>query len=369
MVESAAGTLRGRHVTAGPALKTQGIEQQMPKPTKCTMRDVARLAGVSTSTVSAVINETVVVSAERKAKVLRAMEALDYQPDAIARSLKTGRSNAIGIIVPDITNAFFPEVVRGAEEAAQAAGYSVLLCDSREDYSVEERQLSALFSRRVDGVILACCVNSRAHESVTRHRVPVIFVDRLPPASSVNTVSTDNVQAGQIAAEHLIKLGHKRIGMLAGHLSLSPHHDRLEGFRKAMQEAHLPILSEFLVTGNVQVEDGVQAGYQLLNLPSPPTAIIASNNKLLLGVLQALEERGISVPRDLSVLGIDDYLWNNHFNPTLTAVAQPTREIGRKSFELLLRLISQPQEEANPLVQIRIPAELRVRKSTAPPTR
>jgi LacI family transcriptional regulator len=333
------------------------------------MRDVARLAGVSTSTVSAVINETVVVSPERRAKVLRAMEVLDYQPDAIARSLKTGRSNAIGIIVPDITNAFFPEVVRGAEEAAQAAGYSVLLCDSREDYNVEERQLSALFSRRVDGVIIACCVDSRAHESMVRRRVPVIFVDRLPPANSVNTVSTDNVQAGQIAAEHLIALGHQRIGMLAGHLDLSPHRDRLEGFRRAMQEAHLPILSEFLVTSNVQVEDGVRAGDQLLNLPDPPTAIIASNNKLLLGVLQAVDERGLTLPKDLSLLGIDDYLWNSHFNPTLTAVAQPTREIGRSSFELLLQMISQPLEEPAPVVQLRIPAELRVRKSTAPPTR
>lgn len=339
----------------------------MPGRAKCTMRDVARLAGVSTSTVSAVLNDTAPVSPERKAKVVRAMAALNYQPDAIAKSLKTGKSYAIGIVVPDITNAFFPEVVRGAEEAAQAAGYSVLLCDSREDSAVEERQLSALFSRRVDGVILACCVDSRAHESTISCRVPVIFVDRLPLATSVNTVSTDNVQAGLIAAEHLISIGHKRIGMLAGHLGLSPHHDRLEGFRKAMQEAHLPILDEYLIMGNIQVDDGVQAGYRLLDLPVPPTAIIASNNKLLLGVLQAIEERNVSIPECISVLGIDDYLWNNHFNPTLTAVAQPTREIGRKSFEMLLKLIMQaPEDETSP-IQIKIPAELRVRKSTAPP--
>jgi LacI family transcriptional regulator len=339
----------------------------MPERAKCTMRDVARLAGVSTSTVSAVINETVTVSPERKAKVLRAMAALDYQPDAIAKSLKTGKSYAVGIVVPDITNTFYPEVVRGAEEAAQVAGYSVLLCDSREDSLIEERQLTALFSRRVDGVILACCVNSRAHESIMRRQVPVIFVDRLPPVSAINTVCTDNVLAGQLAAEHLIRLGHKRIGMLAGHLGLSPHHDRLEGFRKAMQEAHLPILDEYLISGNVQVEDGLLAGYQLLDLPVPPTAIMASNNKLLLGVLQAVEERNLLIPRDMSILGFDDYLWNNHFNPTLTAVAQPTYEIGRKSFEILLKLIMQtPEDETHP-VHLKIPAELRVRKSTAPP--
>lgn len=339
----------------------------MPERAKYTMRDVARLAGVSTSTVSAVMNGNVKVSPERETRVREAMKALDYQPDAIARSLKTGRSNAIGIVVPDITNTFYPEVVRGAEEAAQAAGYSVLLCDSNENDHTEERHLSALFSRRVDGVLLACCVDSRAHETVGRRRFPVVYVDRLPPTQAANTVSTDNLRAGQLATEHLVGLGHKRIGMLAGHLKLSPHHDRLEGFRKTMQESHLPILDEYLISGNVQVEDGLTAGRRLLDLPNRPTAILASNNKLLLGVLQAVDERKISIPDELSVLGFDDYLWNNHFNPTLTAVAQPTHAIGKRSFELLLQLILQPEEEKTSPVHVRIPAELRIRNSTAPP--
>jgi LacI family transcriptional regulator len=342
----------------------------MPERVKFTMKDVARLAGVSTSTVSAVINETVTVSPERRARVQQAMAALDYQPDAIARSLKTGRSNAIGLVVPDITNPFYPELIRGAEEAGQAAGYSVLLCDSSEDHRIEERQLSALFARRVDGVILACCANSRAFEMMARRRMPVIFIDRLPAAATANTVCTDNVKAGQMAAEHLIQLGHERIGMLAGNLELSPHRDRLEGFRKAMQESHLPILDEYLITGDVQVDDGFSAGKRMLELASPPTAIMASNNKLLLGVLQAIDDKGVTIPDDLSVLGFDDYLWNQHFNPTLTAVAQPTREIGRKSFELLREIIdrSSDEEQASP-VRLSLPAELRIRKSTAPPKR
>jgi LacI family transcriptional regulator len=336
----------------------------MAERMKYTMRDVARLAGVSTSTVSAVINDAVVVSPQRRARVLKAMSALDYQPDAIARSLKTGRSNAIGVIVPDITNAFYPEVIRGVEVAAQGAGFSVLLCDSSEDRAIEERHLSALFSRRVDGVILACCANSRANELTARRHIPVIFIDRLPPSNAINSVCTDNVAAGQLAAEHLIGLGHKRIGMLVGHLGLSPHHDRLEGFRKAMQEAHLPILDEYLIAGNVQVQDGVEAGHRLLDLPQRPTGIIASNNKLLLGVLQAVEERDISIPKDLSVLGFDDYLWNMHFNPRLTAIAQPTGEIGRTSFELLHQLIQNPPKEDAAPMHVLIPAELRVRNST-----
>ena len=258
-------------------------------------------------------------------------------------------------------------MIRGAEEAAQAAGYSVLLCDSNEKSAVEERHLAELFSRRVDGVLLACCASSRAYELVARRHVPVVFIDRLPLSTAVNTVSSDNLRAGQSAAEHLIGLGHKRIGMLAGHLDLSPHHDRLEGFRKAMQEAHLPILDEYLLSGNVQVEDGLEAGHRLLDLPVPPTAIMASNNKLLLGALQAVDEKKLSVPRDLSVLGFDDYLWNNYFNPTLTAVAQHSHEIGKKAFELLLELFLQPDEVKAPPIHIRIPTELRVRNSTAPP--
>ena len=334
---------------------------------KYTMRDVARLAGVSTSTVSAVINNTVPVSPDRKVKVQMAMQALDYQPDAIARSLKTGKSNVIGIVVPDITNPFYPEVVRGAEEAAQRAGYSVLLCDSSEDVTIEDRHLAMLFSRRVEGVLLACCVDSHVHDSAVRKRFPVVYIDRLPSASAIITVSSDNVQAGYTAAKHLTDLGHQRIGMLAGNLGLSAHRDRLEGYRKAMQERHLPIRDEYLICGDVQVEDGLAAGHRLFALDEAPTAVMVSNNKLLLGVLQAVDERGIVIPRDLSVLGFDDYLWNRYFSPSLTAVAQFTHQMGKQSFELLLKAIEGKGESDLPSNHIRLATELRIRKSTAPP--
>jgi len=339
----------------------------MNERAKYTMRDVARLAGVSTSTVSGVINETVVVSPKRRARVLEAMAALDYHPDAIARSLKTGRSNAVGVVVPDITNAFYPEVIRGIEETAQAAGYSVLLCDSNESNAVEERHLAALFARRVDGVLLACCADSKAIELISRRHLPVVFIDRVPLTSAVNSVCSDNLRAGQSATEHLIGLGHERIGMLAGHLGLSPHRDRLEGFRKAMQEAHLPILDEYLICGDIQIESGLQDGKRLLALSTPPTAIMASNNKLLLGVLQAVNEKGFSIPEDLSVLGFDDYSWNQHFSPALTAIAQQTHEIGARSFKLLLQLILCSSQEVPAPTRLFLPADLRIRNSTAPP--
>lgn len=339
----------------------------MAKRTKYTMRDVARLAGVSTSTVSAAINGAVPVSQERLTRILDAMRALDYHPDAIARSLKTGRTNVIGVVAPDITNMFYPEVVRGVEEAAQQAGYGVLLCDSNENPENESRRLNMLFSRRVDGVLLACCHQSTAYLTLAQRKLPAVFMDRLPPAEGEATVSTDNLQAGYMAARHLIELGHERIAMMAGHLSLSPHRDRLEGFRKAMQEFHLPIRDEYLTYGGVQVENGRATGRQLLSLSARPTAVMASNNKLLLGLLQALEEGRVAVPSQMSVLGFDDYLWNQYFSPSLTAVAQATYEIGKRSFALLLEIINRPAGQDLAGRHIRLPAELRVRNSTAAP--
>ena len=334
---------------------------------KHTMRDVARLAGVSTSTVSAVLNASVPVSPARKKRVMDAMTALDYHPDAIARGLKTGKTNAIGVVVPDITNAFYPEVVRGVEDAARRAGYAVLLCDSNENASNEDAHLATLFSRRVDGVLLACCANSTAYATMVRRRFPVVFVDRIPPGAAEGTVSSDNLQAGYAATRHLLELGHQRIAMLAGNTALSPHHDRLEGFRKAMQESHLPIRDEYLACGDVQIENGIEATQRLLKLVAPPTAIMVSNNKLLLGVLQSLDENKIPVPQQVSILGFDDFVWNRYFSPSITSIAQSSYEMGRRSFELLLQIMHRKKGERVPEKHIRLAVELRLRNSTGPP--
>jgi LacI family transcriptional regulator len=337
----------------------------MKKREKYTMKDVARLAGVSTSTVSAVVNQNVPVSPERKERVLRAMAALHYQPDEIARSLKKGRTKAIGVVVPDITNAFYPEVVRGVEEAAFARGYAVFLCDSQEDASRENDHLLALFSRRVDGVLLACCNDSIAYETTLELHVPCVFMDRLPASKAEGTVSTDNVEAGSMATRHLLDLGHQRIAMIVGRLSLSPHRDRLEGFRKAMQEANLPIRDEYLVQGDVQIESGVDAARQLLRLEARPSAVIASNSKLLLGLLQVFDEEKVKVPQQISVVGFDDYAWNKYLSPSITTVAQPTFEMGRQAFGLLLQLMNRDEMTESTSRHLRLGAELRVRHSTA----
>jgi DNA-binding LacI/PurR family transcriptional regulator len=245
----------------------------------------------------------------------------------------------------------------------------VILCDSSEDPNNEQKHLSMLFSRRVDGVLLACCAGSTAYVTAANRRFPIVFLDRLPAMNMEYTVSSDNVQAGYIATRHLIDLGHERIAPIAGNLALSPHRDRLEGFRKAMQEFHLPIRNEYMIHGDVQIEDGLSACEHLFALPVPPTAIIAGNNKLLLGVLQELERREIRVPEQISVLGFDDHLWNRYFNPSLTAISQATHEIGKRAFELLFQAMNGEQSTDSSARHIRLPTELRIRNSTAPPLR
>jgi LacI family transcriptional regulator len=335
---------------------------------KRTMRDVARLAGVSVATVSAVINSSATVSEVRTKRVREAMEALDYYPDQVARSLKVGRTNVIGMVVPDITNIFFPQLIRGVEDAARQNGYSVILCDSNEDPEEERRHLDTLFSRRVDGVLIACSDPTAGYEHLMRRRFPIVFVDRIPRGIIRAGVSTDNVEAGFRATNHLIELGHERIAFITGQLGLSPHYGRLEGFRKAMQAKGLPILDEFLREGDLEVETGRRLGIELLSLNPRPTAIITSNNRMLLGLTGAYTELGIPCPAEVSVVGFDDSAWTEHFTPGLTVMAQPAFDIGQAALAMLLSRMQPAEGEESDDPGLRLfPAELRLRASTAPP--
>jgi LacI family transcriptional regulator len=338
----------------------------MAKKSSPTMRDVARLAGVSVATVSAVLNGTLPVSPQRAKKVREAADALDYHTDQIARSLKTGRSNVVGVVIPDVTNGFYPEVITAAEEVAKRAGYSLILCNANEDPEQEQRLLNTLFSHRVDGVLIACSDSSTAYDSLMRRRFPIVFFDRIPHGFRGTTVATDNFAGGYQAARHLISLGHTRIAIVAGRLSVSTHAARLEGFRKAMQEATLPIYDEYCRVGGLSVASGFQSGLELLRSQTPPTAVFCTNNKMLLGFLRAAAELGVSFPEQISIVGYDDYAWTENFHPPLTTVAQPSREIGRQAMEQLLARIQagqtgQTSPEAHTLL---LQPELRVRKST-----
>ena len=333
------------------------------------MRDVARLANVSIATVSAVINGKDGVSAKLTGRVQNAMTTLDYHPDLVARSLKLGRTHVIGMVVPDVTNPFHTEVMRGVEDEARLNGYSLMLCNSNEDPAQEQHLLGMLFSQRVDGVLLASSDSSAAYDILGKKRFPVVLIDRVPVGFKQRAVVTDNLGAAYDATRHLIALGHQRIAIIAGHMHLSTGYDRVEGYRRAMQEAHLPVREEYFQRGDFGLESGYRSGLQLLRLADPPTAVFSCNNKMSLGLMRALSELRVSCPDRVSVLSFDDFEWAANFSPKLTTVAQPTHEMGRQAMRMLLRLMQSERDnsidDGERIVVLK--AELRLRESTAPP--
>jgi LacI family transcriptional regulator len=297
------------------------------------------------------------------------MESLHYHPNQIARSLKVRQTRTIGIVLPDITNPFFTAVIRGVEREARAQGYSLVLCDSEEDPGLEQTNLNTLFARRVDGVLLAPTNAQTAQDRLSGGRSPYVFFDRIWPDFTGSAVVTDNVEAAYDATRHLIGLGHKRIAIITGRLNLSNGLDRLEGFRKALQQAGLPLHDEYLQRGDFQLESGYCCGLKLLRLAVPPTAIFCCNNQMTLGLIRALGEMGVHCPGRVSVVGFDDFEWAANFSPRLTTVAQPSLEMGKQAARMLLHKIRSVNEghkgEKEKVVVLK--AEVRVRDSTAPP--
>jgi LacI family transcriptional regulator len=343
-------------------------------PGRTTIRDVSRLAGVSVATVSAVINGKPIVSEQLTRQVHRAIEALNYQPDYVARSLRVQKSHILGIVMPQFASPFYAEVLRGVEDVASARGYSILISNSRGDAELERKQVSALISRRVDGMLLASAnPNFVYHRLFTRH-FPLVLFDRFPSGFTGTAVVTDNVQASLEATNYLIQLGHRRIATIAGTQGILTADERVDGFRSAMNDAGLKVQQEYVKRGNFSMNGGWERALELLNLPTTPTAIFSHNYEMTLGVMRALTEKGAHCPQDVSVLGFDDFVvgmdgfsWATMFSPKLTCVAQSSYELGRRAAQALLKKTEAGGEDGAQADIIRLPAELRIRESTAPP--
>jgi LacI family transcriptional regulator len=239
-----------------------------------------------------------------------------------------------------MTNQFYTEVMRGVEDEARVHGYTLMLCNSNESSEHEQKLLGMLFSQRVDGVLLASSDSTAANDRLTKRRFPIVFIDRLPAGCKERAVITDNVSAAYDATQHLISLGHKRIAIIAGNLLLSTGSDRVEGYRRAMQEAHLPVREEYFQRGDFGLESGRESGIRLMHLPDPPTAIFSCNNKMTLGLMTALGDLSILCPEQVSVVSFDDFEWAANFSPKLTTIAQPTYEIGNQAMKMLLQIIN-----------------------------
>lgn len=328
-----------------------------------TIRDVAERAGVSVATVSHVINGTRKVAPETAERVRRAMEELDYHPNAVARSLRTRKTQVIGVVVSDITNPFFATLVRGAEDAALEAGYSIFVCNSDETLEKENRYVQVLRRRRVDGMLLAPVGGGEnpAIRKLARQGVPFVFVDRRAPGVEADAVLSDNVGGAYLATKHLIERGHERIGIVLGIRGATTSEERLAGYRRALEEAGIPLAEELVVWGGYRVEGGRRATAKLLSLTPPPTAIFSTNNLMTVGVLQELFARGVRIPDQVAVVGFDDLEWAEMANPPLTAVAQRPHEIGYRAVRLLLDRLG--AEEFLPPREERVSVDLKVRGS------
>lgn len=328
-----------------------------------TIRDVAARAGVSVATVSYVINGTKPVAPETAARVRRAIEELDYHPDASAQSLRTRTTHVIGVVVSDIANPFFATLVRGAEDCARQHGYSLLICNTAEDLENERMYLSLLARRRVDGLLLA--PTGKNDELIGRlmgRGMHIVFIDRTPPNLQAPAVLSQNEEGAYQATCYLIEQGHRRIGIVLGLPDVSTTAERLRGYRRALARYGLEFDEGLVAYGRSQVAAAREACEALLARASP-TAVFATNNLMTIGVMQAIRKLGLRCPEDISVVGFDDFDWAEAFDPPLTTVAQDPYGIGQRAMELLLGLLAGDREPE----QVRLPVELRVRGSVAPP--
>lgn len=301
-----------------------------------TLRDVARHAGVSIATVSATINQTAYVSPELQERVRQAIADVSYHPDGIARSLKKRATQTLGLIISDITNPFFTALVRGIEDAANARGHAVILCNTDERLDKERAYLGLLRSRRVDGLIIAPAGAAEDyHRFFLDVQTPLVFIDRRIPTVPADAVVVDNVAGARQAVEHLLGLGHRRIGAITGLPQISTTHERIQGYREALVSAGVPVDPELMRDGHSRLEGGYRAAGVLLALPRRPTAIFATNNLMAIGLMRAVADQGLRCPDDLSVVCFDDFEWASVFRPRLTTVAQPTYEMGARAVELL----------------------------------
>jgi LacI family repressor for deo operon, udp, cdd, tsx, nupC, and nupG len=329
--------------------------------TRLTIRDVARQAGVSHQTVSRVINGGTPVTLETRALVEAAIAELGYQPNAIARSLAAGRTNTLACLAPNLTDYTFARIIEGAETECRQHGFFLISSSAPDEAAFAALIHELVSSRRIEGLmVINPYIDQRA-----RHlpdRFPTVFIGGHPRGTlDVDAITLDDCGAARSAVQHLIELGHQRIAMITGPLVEDCVQDRIAGYRAALHEARLAAKPAMILEGDWSASSAHKAAVKLMNLQQPPTAIFAQNDRMALGALRAARDRGLSVPGQLSVIGLDDMPLASYFDPPLTTMRQDMFAIGRTAAQLLIRAVEQPEAGHQ---QLRQPAELVVRQST-----
>jgi LacI family repressor for deo operon, udp, cdd, tsx, nupC, and nupG len=333
-----------------------------------TMQDVAKRAGVSTATVSRVLSEPDRVAEATRERVMAAVRHLGYAPNNAAKTLRTLRTQKILVTVPDISNPFFSQVIRGVEEAAHAAGYAVLLGDTRHELAREEQYGRMLQRKEADGLIF---LGHRLPDSLSRMvtalgpRTPIVNGCEYSADLRVSSAHIDNALAASEAMDHLYGLGHSRVGVISGPLASPLSRDRLAGARAAA-ERHGHAATLTAVTGDFSIESGLRQTLALLEADPAPTAVFCFSDEMAMGALEAFRRRGLKCPDDVSLIGFDDIRYSEHLDPPLTTVSQPMDDIGHEVVRLLLDVLS---GRAGTVRHVTLAHRLVLRESTAPPRR
>ncbi|ELH4195679.1 substrate-binding domain-containing protein [Vibrio cholerae] len=313
-----------------------------------TMKDIARLAGVSTSTVSHVINKSRFVSDEIAERVNNAAQQLNYAPSALARSLKMNRTKTIGMLVTTSTNPFFGEVVKGVERSCYHQGYNLILCNTEGDNQRMKASINTLLQKRVDGLLLMCStLEGERLDVFDRYPdIPIVVMDWGPILFASDKIQDNSLQGGYMAAKHLIECGHKEIGCITGPLIRHQAQMRYEGYKRALAEAGVAINPDWIVESDFECEGGYQAFEKLYQRGKLPSALFVSNDMMAMGVIQAASQRGLRVPDDLSLIGYDDVHIAKFMTPALTTIHQPKYRLGKAAVDTLLYRLENPDTTA-----------------------
>lgn len=323
-----------------------------------TIYDVAHLAGVSTYTVSSVLNRTANVSPELTQRVRDAVRELDYTPNAIARSLPLRKTKTIGLLIPDIANPFYAKVIRGVEDRLSVEGYSVILGGTYNRAEEQSRYVNLFRAHQVDGLLMFAAGGDDEARSFMEEQGPVVFLGR-EPSYPADIVTGDNRETLQLAVDYLAGNGHSRIAILCGPLTLSTNAQRVEGWRIAMHANRLDTPAHLIGVGDWTSQSGYALARTMLASAERPTAIFAGNFLMLTGVLRAIQERGLACPADVEVLSADDSDWFDVFSPPITTVVTSSYEMGANGAELLLKRIRQKSRKFQ---RVMLKPELRVRR-------
>lgn len=315
----------------------------MKKRSRATIKDVAKLAGVSKATVSKVLNNTAKISEQVRKQVQEAAEKLVYRPSQIARSLKNKTTKSIGLVLPSVTDPFFTEVIRGVHSVATEKGYMVILCDSEEDIRTEFSYIQILEDIWVDGIVFSGIRGGKDEDEKIRilydKGVPTVLVDRETEDYFTNAVIIDDKEAAFKATRYCLEMGHRKIGFIAAPLDVKIFSKRLEGYKEALQTFGLDVDENLIQQGDLSPRSGRMAAKRLLNCKKRPTTIFASTDMMAVGALKEIQESGLNVPKDISLIGFDDIPLVSLVTPSLTTVHAPSHEMGVEATRLLIRQI------------------------------